>query len=152
VSVWPTLFPAQRKPTRFSSMAQVYREYERRGWPIDWVCETDAEFARATAVGVGVAMVVEAAPGLELSGWSYADYLSDLGIGGRAMILIAEVDGESSLVVVEPGTGPRFEPGARDGLRVFRRELEGVTLHEVTPRVEAGVIGRFRVVEGDRAE
>ncbi len=148
VNSWSVLFPPRGQSSVYQHLAEVYREYEQRGWPIEWVCETDEAFAEATAEGVGSPLVVAPAPGLELSGWSYSDYLTDLGIDADAMILIAEVRGEEVLVVVSPGEGPRFGDRRRDGLRVFRREAEGVTLYEVTPWDEPGVIDRFRAAPG----
>lgn len=125
-------------------LERVYARTVAAGFVPEVVCTTDEEFAAWTHRNFGHALSLADRPeGLELVGWSYARTLSTY-----TGVLLARVQGEEVLVVMDFLKKDAAQPEPRDdGMRVFRRELGGLVLYEVTPRERAAIVDRLVQVE-----
>lgn len=128
---------------RHRPAAAVYAEFAANGWKPAWRCESDQEFADMVNFYLGAAVVVPMnAPGVELLGWSYADKPKEgTPLGQQALALLTHVEGERVLVLMDRLTADRRLRVPDDsGLHLFRRELNGVVMYEVTPLEEPRVL------------
>jgi hypothetical protein len=114
----------------------LYAQYDAAGFRPAWKCESDQEFADATAFYLGSAVVVPlATPGVEVLGWSYADeFGKGTPISQQTLSLLTRVEGRNVLVLMDRADRDRTLRVARDsGLRLFRRVVNNLVLYEVTP-------------------
>lgn len=114
----------------------LYAQYDAAGFRPAWKCESDQEFADATAFYLGSSVVVPlATPGVEVLGWSYADELGKgTPISQQTLSLLTRVEGRNVLVLMDRVDRDRDLRVARDsGLRLFRRVVNNLVLYEVTP-------------------
>ncbi len=115
------------------------------GFTPEWICRTDAESLATPRGYFGQGFTVRGLPSDRVAlGWSYLPRAR-----GKTAYLLAEVRGERVLIFF--GREPllrRFELDPPDGMQVFRGEVGGVQVLEVSPLDEPAFI-EFFVVPGD---
>ncbi len=130
-------------PTRPSLTAPVvpqwtpdrfYAVFEDEGFEPDWECEDNEHFRTYTKELFGESIEPCQAPfGLQYIGWSY------LPSGVRAMtmgtqVLFASYEGENIVVLIDLAEHARELPASENpDLKVFRREVGGLVMYEITP-------------------
>lgn len=125
--------------TKHRPAEAVYAAYVQGGWKPAWKCENDQQSADAvsTMLGLpGAAVIVPlATPGIEVLGWIPTDdYRLGTPISQRTLSLLTRVDGKNVLLLVD--LKERDKPVTvtpASGLKVFRREVKGVVIYEVSP-------------------
>ena len=124
----------------------MYKEELRTGFEPDWVCEDDAEFARAFVEHFQVPLLLSSLPGdVEALGLAYAHVLSS-----ETIYLLARVEDDPVLVFVdrmEARGGRPLESPAE--LHLFSKRLGDLILYELTPRQEARLLDAFTVPPRD---
>lgn len=67
-------------------------------------------------------------------GWAYGNNYSGSPLGPSTLILLAKVDQEDVMVLMEREKfDRRLKLPKESGLNIFRREMNGVVMYEVTP-------------------
>ena len=134
----------------------VYMRMSDIGFEPEWVCADDAAFASAVEGQLGQAMLITPAPGVRVVGWQSLRYLGEVNeylIQREEMILLSEVNGEHVVTVVAQRASdrrvPEIDPGS--GLHVFRREIQGLVLYEISPLDKPGVMQHAFVPAPDEA-
>jgi hypothetical protein len=131
------------RPQRLT-LASLYESHVAGGFKPDWVCKDDREFIDTTRQAFGVPLLARTEGEVEIIGWAgYGDRLTDLGLSGSAKEILARVNGEEVLVLID--SPPPAKP-PRDGsrkLNVFERRIGDVALYEVTPLDKPVAIERF---------
>ncbi len=160
-AVWyvaPRPRPTEFKPLTSEQYQQknrelILREYRAQvasGFKPKEVCTTDEAFVAWTtkALGHGLRPAHRAAtPGRAepvLAGWSRGDIFS-----AYTGLLLASVDGQPVMVVMDQAPPERMVPpdDASGTPRLFRRNVNGVWLIEVTPLAEPRVITGIEAAE-----
>lgn len=138
VGAYVMLMPA-RAP--FDQPGEVYARIVASGFEPREVCTDDAAFRDWMARKFDQALVIPSdSPGVELVGWDYTRVLTT-----RTGVLLARVEGREVIVLVERRKDALRLARASHGLRVFRRDVGGVSLYEVTPMDEARLLPLARV-------
>ncbi len=134
----------QRQPWR--SFATVYHDWVAEGFEPAWVCADDREFAESFRSVLGHGLVLaELPPDTEALGLSYCHSLTP-----QTTCLLAEVEGHKVVVFVDRLERDTAQPGpGTEGLNLFRRELGGLVLYEMTPLEEPALLGWFNQSDGD---
>jgi hypothetical protein len=112
-------------------LGPVYHRIVEAGFKPDAVCTTDEEFSGWTRQYLRQAMYPTSRPaGLEYVGWS-----SGRAVGRVSAILLARVEGQPVIVVMERTDRLDFPPGrVQDpALHLYRRQIGDVVLFEITP-------------------
>ncbi len=126
---------------------EAYRTQVDSGMKPEWVCKDDAEFAATLEKAVGESLVVAAAPGLDVIGWSYNPIEGDKSRGvfsGYTMYLLTRVEGEPVVVMIDRTAYDKpVEVDSDSGLHVFRRQIGGAVFYEVSPLEAPKVLERF---------
>jgi hypothetical protein len=117
--------------SRISGSERLYRTLAAANYRPDWVCSTDEQFVEILRYRLGDAFLVNADAAVALIGWKYVR--EPLSI--QALALMAKVDGDHSVVLVDRliNDKPLEEPSPGSGLKLFRREIGGLVLYEITP-------------------
>ncbi len=127
-------------------MTEVYHAEVAAGFEPQWVCETDEEFAGWYRKQVGRPLTLAALPsGVRAAGLSIDNVFSR-----RTIYLLAEVEGAPVIVFadrVENDETPRVPPDS--DLRLFRRQLGGVVLYELTPLDQPYLLEHLRPYSRD---
>lgn len=132
--------------TKHRPAEAVYAAYVEAGWKPAWKCENDQQSADAvsTLLGLpGAAVIVPlATPGVEVLGWIPTDdYRLGTPISQRTLSLLTRVDGKNVLLLVDLKERDRaVAVTPASGLNVFRREVDGVVIYEVSPLGKARVL------------
>lgn len=115
--------------------ATVYSNLEVTGWPIEFVCKDEQEFADVMQQKMGVPLYVPAAtPGLVVAGWSYTNSYSGTPLGPTTMYLISRVEQQPVLVLIEKSQYDRKIKLPKDSpLHLHRRQVKDVVMYEVSP-------------------
>jgi len=138
VAAYFVFLSPQRAP--FDQPHEVYAEVVASGFEPREVCTTEAEFIDWMDRKFDQPMVIPTGrAGIELIGWDYDRILTP-----RTGILLARVDGEEVIVLVDAREHARRLRGA-DDLRLFRRDIGDVTLYEVTPLDEPRLVPLARI-------
>lgn len=129
---------------------QVLEETRRTGFTPVFVCKDDAEFAATVKNRFGTAMLVAAQEGVAVLGWAYSDTYAGEIVSNNTLVLMAKVDGREVLVFMDKAPGARtLSLGERpDGYRVFKKELGGLVLYELSPFDRARVLDACYVPPG----
>lgn len=136
----PTAKPFVYEIQKWRSMDRIYADELAGGFKPDWVCTSDAEFAKATQREIGQGIVLAQVPGLSALGWSYANTLST-----NTLYLLATADDTRILVFMQPtgsGREPIVEPESK--LHLHQRTVGQSILYEVSPLPEPRVLPHFR--------
>jgi hypothetical protein len=135
------------RPQRLT-LASLYQGHLAGGFKPDWVCKDDAEFIRTTRQAFGLPLLARSEGDVEIVGWAgYGDRLTDLGLSGGAKEILARVNGEEVIVLMDKPPPARPPRDASGKLNVFERRIGDVALYEVTPLTEPQAIGRFTLRE-----
>ena len=144
VAAWWFLWPAGQWPKSSVQPRTVDAFYDRvveRGFVPDAVCTDDAQFAEFTRQRVGLAMVAMPEPGVEIIGWGYPRDTELMGLPSGTVSLLARVDGAEVVVLLSPmDAGGAARTRWIGGHRVFRRDLVGVGMVEISPLATARVL------------
>jgi hypothetical protein len=149
--VWST-YVHLTTPTfdRIIQPGELYAEMKARGFPVEFVCTTDAEFAKAISDRFGQGLVLAQTPGLSALGWAYGDNYNGTILGPKTLVLITSVEppaaakAERVLVLMDNNGNDRTLNVPPDsGLRLFRRETERLVLYEITPLDKSVVLDRL---------
>jgi len=91
------------------------------------------------------------APGLEVLGWSYNSIQDDKSLGvfsGYTLYLLARAKGEPVVVLIDrTGYDRPLEVDSASGLHLFRREIGGAVLYEISPLDAPAVLDQFAPYE-----
>jgi len=139
--VYAAFFMPQRAP--FDQPSDVYRRLIASGFEPMQVCTDDGAFRSWMERKFDESIVIpDDLAGVELLGWHYKRVLTP-----RTGVLLAKVDGEEVIVLVERRSAAR-RLGDQDGLHVYRRDLGGVAMYEVSPLHEARLLPHARRIGG----
>ena len=122
------------------AMQEVYEQSVESGFKPKWVCEDDHQFAKTFQERQGQALLLKPIPGGSMVGLSYLR-----GLSWDTTTMLAKVNGKPVLVFIdrlERDTHPK-PPSRWSGLHLFRKELSGLVLYEVTPWDAPHVMGAF---------
>lgn len=136
---WNTTTRVVLPPIALLQPADIWqRELNDRFIP-DWVCEDDEQMLSFTEGRFNEGLLFARVDNIELMGWSYATNL----MSGNSASMLAKVDGEQVLVLVDKiGRDRELDaPGDRfPALKMFRREVGGFVLYELTPREAPAIL------------
>ncbi|MEW6251274.1 MAG: hypothetical protein AB1716_11550 [Planctomycetota bacterium] len=126
------------KPWRTFEM--VYRDEVDAGFQCEWECKTEREFAGTFHKRFGQGLLLGKLPaGARALGLSYCNTLSK-----RTVILLARVQEQPVLVFIDqPGKYQDLNVAPNSGLHLFKRDLGGLVLCEVTPLDRPWVLDAF---------
>ena len=126
-------------------LAVIYLESVEQGFEPLWVCEDDRQFASTFLKRQGQGLLLRPLPkGTQMVGLAYLK-----AIRGTTTTLMARVDGEPVMVFVERLDRDRAPPAPSDlsGLHLYRKELAGLVLYELTPLDSPHVMDFFYPVD-----
>ncbi|MDX2118656.1 MAG: hypothetical protein SFY96_10780 [Planctomycetota bacterium] len=128
-----------RSRERGVQLIAYYHEQVSLGLTPQWVCTDDANFRVYTQSRFGAPMTfTPPPPGLALIGWTYVR--GPMRTPTNA-VLMATRDTTPVLVIVEKREyAPRVTPPIDGGLHIHRRDLEHVTLFEISPAAAPSVL------------
>lgn len=145
--VYYALMTAPEKARGKYQPAQVYTVLVNDGFRPREVCTDETQFRDWMLKRHGLAMVIPASlPGVELVGWTYESVMRQDYYG--TSILMARVEGAPVIVLIEDRENAQrlFVP-KDSGLHIFRRNLQGVALYEITPHDEPALIEHAEIRE-----
>lgn len=124
----------------------VYSRLATSGWPVEFVCADEKEFASVMLRQLGAPLFIPAeTPGVVVAGWSYTGGYDGSVLGPSTMFLITRVDQQPVLVLLDKAQFDReLELPPESNLHLHRRELQGVIMYEISPLTEPRVIGAMR--------
>ncbi|MEM8943890.1 MAG: hypothetical protein AAGD11_01810 [Planctomycetota bacterium] len=126
------------------ALADIYQECVDGGFQPKWVCDDDREFAETFQKRQGQPLLLKPDSQDLMVGLSYLK-----GISAKTTTMLARVEGEPVLVFVDSldrDTKPE-KPSWGSGLNLFRQELDGLVLYELSPLAEPRVLSNFYVPE-----
>lgn len=120
----------------------VYRRFDESGWNPEFKCNNDAEFVHAVDSQFKRKILIPAATvGVVLDGWGYGNSYNGSPISLSTMTLLAHANDKPVLVFMDLLENDRKIKIDRScKLHLFRREVGGMVLYEVTPWKEPIVI------------
>jgi hypothetical protein len=134
----PNAYHARHNPTSFVA---EYHALVEGGFKPDWTCETQTQFAHTFQSRLGQPLLFDPdAPAITMVGLSYANVLSD-----RTIVFLGMVHGHQVLIFADrlQNDKPHTLPSG-SGLHLFRGQLGGLVLYELTPLNQSMLLGRFR--------
>jgi len=133
---WP------EEEVNFYPIDAVYANLDTSGWQPDFKCETDDQFAAKVNERFGSPVLIPmSTPGVTLVGWGYANDYEGSPMSKDAMYLLTTVEDRRVLVVMdnaECDRGLELTKGSK--YHLFRKEIDGVVLYEMTPFKKPRVI------------
>ncbi len=127
-----TAYPTESPIAAYQSIVHGgFRPYEE--------CTTDEEFAKYTEQYLGKALQVQPFNGLMLVGWDNRHNVMSI----ETDALLAKVNDTQVVVFMDKAEHSRRLPSKGEGLNVFKREVAGVVLVEVSPLSEPKILSRF---------
>jgi hypothetical protein len=134
-----TIFGLVRYIAADHPLVRVYRTEVARGLKPAWVCDTDEQLVAYLEDKYGRGLTVRGGDGIDLIGWTSCTALSPY-----TAVLMTRVDGEPVFVLVDLLASDRdLSLPWLSGLHLFRRELGGMVLYELTPRAAPVLLDRF---------
>lgn len=124
----------------------LYAKLESKGFTPEWKCKDDVEFASTIRNRLGQALVVPAAAtDATILGWAYANVYDGSPISPDTMILMAKAQGKNVIVLFDKTSQDRrVKVPESSGLHVYRREVQGLVLYEVSPLDQPHVLDAVR--------
>ena len=122
----------------------IYAERVQTGFKPDWVCKDDKEFADTFKKEVGIPLAFAPTPTVGMVGLAYTTSLSS-----QTVAFLARVDGREVIVFVDTikhDSHPKLPADSK--LHLFRSELPGLVLYELTPLEEPHVAALFKEAGG----
>ncbi|MBL8745797.1 MAG: hypothetical protein JNK58_05495 [Phycisphaerae bacterium] len=157
VAAWWQLTPRSTFKAAPLTMGAVFAKLSSNGFKPEFVCTTDEKFNDTMQHRFGEGLLIASAPNIELIGWAYSDNYGQSVISKNELILMAKVDGKETLVFMdrkehEPGFlgfgGVKEAPPP--GMHVFRREVGGYVLYELTSASSPTLADRAYVPESKK--
>lgn len=134
-----TTFGLARHLAADHPLVSVYRTNVARGLKPAWVCDTDEQLVAYLESKYGRALTVRGGEGVHLIGWT-----SCAAISPYTAVLMTRVEGEPVLVLVDTASADHdLSLPWLSGLHLYRRELGGMVLYELTPRSAPALLDRF---------
>ena len=119
--------PGVRQVARIS-MSDFYRQREKNDFPPDWVCEPE-RFKATFAYKFNQPLLMAEAPGVVMKGLAYSNTLSP-----DTVEIISKVNNRGVIVFIDRATaGEEQKVCESSGMHLFKRELAGLNLYELTP-------------------
>ncbi|MGQ0629055.1 MAG: anti-sigma factor family protein [Phycisphaerales bacterium] len=111
----------------------VYGQLVAGGFKPEFVCIDDAGFAKAVRDRLGTALHLTPAAGIVALGWGYGDDYQGKIVGPRTLVLLATVDGEQVVVLMDRASDDRtlVMPDAC-GLHLYRAQVGPLVLYEIS--------------------
>ncbi len=122
----------------------IYAERVQTGFKPDWVCKDDKEFADTFKKELGVPLAVVTVPQVAMVGLAYTSSLSS-----QTVAFLARVGEREVIVFVDTlkhDSHPKLPADSK--LHLFRSELGGLVLYELTPLDEPHVAALFKEAQG----
>ena len=138
LAIAATVFFLSRSPGEDSeviSPSTLYSRLETTGFSPAFECTTEKAFADLVSNRLGAALFVPATTaGVLVLGWAYGDNYNGSPLGPNTLILLAKVDQNNVMVLMDREKfDRRLTLPARSNLQLFRREMNGVVMYEITP-------------------
>lgn len=131
------------------TLSELYDGQVKNGFKPAFVCNNDAEFVDYTQKSFGLPLLAQGDSSVQIVGWTYesAEGYKDLGLSDKAQIVLARVETQPVLLLMDKGNarGPKIDKNARGRLQVFERNVGGVDVFEITPLSKPMVLDRFKV-------
>lgn len=126
-----------RAPT---TIAAEYHALVKGGFKPEWVCRTQGQFAQTFQTNLGEPLLFDdASPAIKMVGLSYANVLSE-----HTIVFLGTIDGAQALVFVDRLQNDRPQTLPDDsGLHLFREQVGGLVLYEVTPLDKPSLLKGF---------
>lgn len=148
--LWVRTAIQQRNFNPIHSPERIYHRLVERGFEPEFVCEPGPEFVAAVEERFGAALDIAEAPGVDVIGWAYdtrgpGAYSGQI-LSDNMLILMAHVESEPVIVLMDQrqaDTRPRLAPGS--DMRLFRKQMAGLVLYEVTPHARPRLLPGFEV-------
>jgi len=122
----------------FIEPADLYQQLEESSFTPDWVCGNEQEFVEYTTEKFGEPFLIHESTGLTLAGWTVSRALS-LYTG----VLMAKADGADIVLLVDRVKDDReLHLPKKSDLHLFRSEIGGLVLYEITPGIEPVILPR----------
>lgn len=124
------------------ALADIYEQCVDDGFQPKWVCDDDREFAETFLKRQGQPLLLKADSKNLMVGLAYLK-----GVSAKTTTMLAKVDGEPVLVFVDKlsrDTEPA-KPSWGSGLNLYRQELDGLVLYELSPLDESRVLSSFYI-------
>jgi hypothetical protein len=122
-------------PVAYVSPAALYQSTVAAGFKPDEVCTTDDQFRSWVQSKYGEPLAPAAHPdGVQYVGWSYAKAISPY-----TGVLLARVDNQPVLVLVDRAASQQHTPAPQDmpaGLHLHHATIGALSLYEVSPFAE----------------
>lgn len=114
---------------------RLYAQLIAGGYTPQWRCETDEQFVGEVRSRLGAGVLVPmGTPGVEIVGWAYADMALGTPISEHTMVLLTRVENDEVVLLLDRERDDRkVAVPADSGLHVFRREVGGLVVYEVSP-------------------
>ena len=141
---WNMLVPPKVNEYQQLALHDIYQQSIEQGFEPDWVCKDDHQFAKTFQTRQGQALLLKSIPDGEMVGLAYLQ-----GLTSETTSMLARVEGKPIIVFidrVDRDIQPD-EPSKLSGLNLFRKELDGLVLYEITPLNEARVIDYFYSID-----
>lgn len=113
-----------------------YRQTLAQGFIPYRVCRNDDEVAAFTRQAFGEALLIKRADGVSLVGWNYGGNV----VSPSTVSLLAKVGDDKIVVFMDRAAADHAIRSPSGGLRMFRRQVGGIVLYEVTPRPKAEIL------------
>ena len=126
------------------ALVDIYQKCIADGFQPKWVCDDDQDFAETFQKRQGVPLLLKPDAQEMMVGLSYLK-----GITSQTTTMLARIDDQPILVFVDSlarDTHPE-QPSSGSGLKLFRQELGGLVLYEITPLSEPLVLEHFYIPE-----
>lgn len=131
------------------TLSGLYDRQVKNGFQPTFVCNNDAEFVDYTQKSFGLPLLAQGDSSVQIVGWTYdtAQGYNDLGLSDKAQIVLARVENQPVLLLMDKGEakGPKIDKNARGRLQVFERNVGGVDVFEITPLSKPMVLDKFKV-------
>lgn len=139
-ALWLSPYAGKASGPFADAVRRVFVQETRAGFEPRWVCRDDAQFMEFTRDRLGTALLVTPQAGLTLLGWGYEPGL----MGPLTTTLYAKFEGEPVMVVMDRADkDPAGIEGTAGALRLFRREIAGIALYEVSRAPTPRLLGLF---------
>jgi hypothetical protein len=122
----------------------IYADRVQTGFKPDWVCKDEKEFADTFKKELGVPLAFAPTPQVAMVGLAYTTSLSS-----QTVAFLAHVDGREVIVfldTIKHDSHPKLPAGST--LHIFRSELGGLVLYELTPLDEPHAAALFKEAGG----
>jgi hypothetical protein len=118
-------------------------------WKPEEVCTEPPAFAAAVQKRLGSPLVLDSTPDVQPLGWTYTGRFRGSIVGPKTMILLTDVGQAKVLVLMDQLSSDRtVEQDPSGKLSVFRREVDGLVLYEVSPLDKPRVIDHLHAPTG----